>query len=204
MTDNILSAYKHLLDITKDLILLSTAQGIVHWDMETMMPPKAVELRSQQLALLSRIGHRMSTAPEIGKLLKEIMASPQYDAFGEVEKRNVFLIKKSYDEQTALPEKLVSEIAMQQAVTVNTWKKAKKAQNFAVLKSELKKLVALRAPRDSPTLAYSTSAYHWKSSVKSLWHSHEPSDTTPPRLRQGEESMKLSTRSPADTTTTSA
>jgi carboxypeptidase Taq len=60
-----------------------------------------------------------------------------------LEKRNVHLIKKGYDEQNALPEKLVSEIAMQQAVTVNTWKKAKKAQNFALLKPELEKLVAL-------------------------------------------------------------
>jgi carboxypeptidase Taq len=143
MTDNILSAYKRLLNLTKDLILLSSAQSIVYWDMETMMPPKAVEQRSQQLALLSRISHRMSTAPEIGKLLKEIMTNPQYDAFGEVEKRNVYLVKKSYDEQTALPEKLVSEIAMQQAVTVNTWKKAKKTQSFAMLQPELEKLVAL-------------------------------------------------------------
>jgi carboxypeptidase Taq len=143
MTDNILSAYKRLLDITKDLILLSSAQGIVHWDMETMMPPKAVEQRSQQLALLSRIGHRMSTTPAIGKLLNKITTSPQYDAFSEVEKRNVFLIKKNYEEQTALPEKLVSEIAMQQAVTVNTWKKAKKAQSFVMLQPELEKLVAL-------------------------------------------------------------
>lgn len=143
MTSNIHSAYKKLLNRIKDLIVLSSAQSVVHWDMETMMPPKAVEQRSQQLALLSRISHRMGTAPEIGKLLNEIRTSPQYDTFSELEKRNVHLIKKGYDEQTALPEKLVSEIAMQQAVTVNTWKKAKKAQNFAVLKPELEKLVAL-------------------------------------------------------------
>ena len=143
MTGNIHSAYERLLNRIKDLIVLSSAQSVVHWDMETMMPPKAVELRSQQLALLSRISHRMSTAPEIGKLLNEILTSPQYGTFSELEKRNVFLMKKGYDEQTALPEKLVSEIAMQQAVTVNIWKKAKKAQNFAVLKPELEKLVAL-------------------------------------------------------------
>ena len=67
MTSNIRSAYKKLLARTKDLIVLSSAQSIIHWDMETMMPPKAVEQRSQQLALLSSISHKMSTAPEIGK-----------------------------------------------------------------------------------------------------------------------------------------
>ncbi len=143
MTDNVFSSYKKLMSRAKDLIVLSSAEAIIHWDMETKMPPKAVEQRSQQLALLSRISHKMSTAPEIGKLLNAILTNPQYEALGEVEKRNVYLIKKNYDEQTALPEKLVAEIAKQQAITVNTWKKAKKAKNFAILKHELEKLVAL-------------------------------------------------------------
>ncbi len=143
MTHNILSAYKKLLGRTKDLFVLASAQSIIQWDMETMMPPKAVEQRSQQLALLSRISHKMSTAPEIGKLLNTILTSPQHDTLSEVEKRNIHLIKKSYDEQTALPEKLVAETAKQQAITVNTWKKAKNAKNFAKLKPELEKLVAL-------------------------------------------------------------
>ena len=123
--------------------MLSSAQSVIHWDMETMMPPIAVEQRSQQLALLSRISHKMSTAPETGKILNAILTNPNYDALGEVEKRNVHLIKKNYDEQTALPEKLVAELAKQQAITVNTWKKAKKAKKFPTLKPELEKLVAL-------------------------------------------------------------
>jgi Zn-dependent M32 family carboxypeptidase len=45
-------------------------RGIVHWDMETMMPPKAINMRSQQLAMLSKIGHKMSTDPQIGRLLE--------------------------------------------------------------------------------------------------------------------------------------
>jgi carboxypeptidase Taq len=143
MASSIFSAYKKLMTRAQDLIILSSAGAIIHWDMETMMPPKAVEQRSQQLALLSRISHKMSTAPEIGKLLNAVTISPQYDALGEVEKRNIYLIKKNYDEQTALPEKLVSEIAKQQAITVNTWKKAKAAKNFEMLKPELEKLVAL-------------------------------------------------------------
>ena len=143
MARNLLSVYKKLMTQTKDLIVLSSAEAIIHWDMETMMPPKAVEQRSQQLALLSRIKHKMSTSRETGKLLNAIAANPQYDELNEVEKRNVYLTKKNYDEQTALPEKLVSEIAKQQAITVNTWKKAKATKTFAILEPELEKLVAL-------------------------------------------------------------
>ena len=135
--------YKKLLARTKDLKVLQSAEDIIHWDMETMMPPRAVELRSQQLAVLSRLEHKMSTDPEIGRLLKQIAASPDFDKLGQIEKRNLHLIKKNYDEQTALPEKLVEEIAKQQAITVNVWKKAKKTRKFSLFRPDLQKLVGL-------------------------------------------------------------
>jgi carboxypeptidase Taq len=143
LKNNIESTYKELLSKTKDIVVLSTAEGIVHWDMEIYMPPKAVEQRSQQLALLRRIRHKMATEPEIGKLLKDIQTSPEYEKLGRVEKRNLYLISKSYQEQTALPEKLVAELAMQEALTVNTWKKAKAKKDFNLYKQDLQKLLDL-------------------------------------------------------------
>ena len=143
MVNNIRDDYEKLLDRTKDLIILQSVESIIHWDMETKMPPRAVEQRSQQLALIYRLIHKLGTAPEIGKLSTSILRSPQYEMLNQVEKRNVYLIKKNYDEQTALPEKLVGEIAKQQTITVNTWKKAKKAKSFSMLKPELGKLVTL-------------------------------------------------------------
>ncbi len=143
MLDNLQSAYKEILVKTRDLIILQSAESVIQWDMETKMPPRAVEQRSLQLALISRLSHQMSTNPEIGKLLKQITSNPNYDTLGQVEKRNVYLINKNYQEQTALPEELVSEKAKQQAVAVNTWKKAKKAKNYVMLKPELEKLINL-------------------------------------------------------------
>jgi carboxypeptidase Taq len=60
-----------------------------------------------------------------------------------VEKRNIYLIIKSYREQTALPEKLVGDLAMQEAITVNTWKKAKAKKDFNIYKADLQKLYDL-------------------------------------------------------------
>jgi carboxypeptidase Taq len=137
------SAYKELLLKTKDLVVLSTAEGIIHWDMEIYMPPKAVEQRSEQLALISRIRHKLATNPEIGKLLKILQTSPSYQALGEVERRNLYLIDKSYREQTALPEKLVSDLALQEALTVNVWKKAKAKKSFSLFKADLQRLLDL-------------------------------------------------------------
>jgi carboxypeptidase Taq len=144
MTERVFSSYKKLLEKVKNIIILQSAEAIVHWDMETMMPPKAIKLRSHQLELLSRIEHKMSTDPEIGTLLEEIMRQLGYDKLDYVQKRNVYLIKKQYDEQTKLPEELVAEIARQEAISVDVWKKAKAAKNFSVFRPELEKLVELK------------------------------------------------------------
>ncbi len=137
------SYYQKIMEKAKNQLVLGSAESIVSWDMETMMPPKAIKLRSEQLALLSRIKHKMSTDPDIGNLLEKIMRHPEYDKFDEVQKRNIYLAKKNYDEQTKLPEELVAEIAKQQAITVDIWKKAKASKDFAMFRPELEKLVDL-------------------------------------------------------------
>jgi len=136
-------SYKKLLNKTKDLIILQTVQSIIQWDMETMMPPKAVEQRSYQLALLSRMEHKISTSPEMGRLINEIKSNANYETLDQIKKRNFHLIKKNYEEQTQLPEKLVSETTRQQVLTVNSWKKAKASKDYSRLKPDLDKLIDL-------------------------------------------------------------
>jgi carboxypeptidase Taq len=144
MTKALMSSYKNLLEKTENIVALNSAAAILHWDMETMMPPKGIKMRSLQLAMLSRIGHKMSTDPEIGRLLEETMKHPDYISLDFTHKRNLYLIKKSYDEQTKLPEELVVEISKQQVITIDTWKKAKANKDFNKFKPELEKLFNLK------------------------------------------------------------
>ena len=138
------SNYDKLLGRTRDLFILGWTESLVSWDMETKMPPRGIALRSEQLAQLSQIGHRMITDPEVGKLLDSIEKSPDYETLNELQKRNIYLIRKNYDEQTKLPEKLVVETAKQQAIAIDTWKKAKAAKNYSLFRPELEKLFELR------------------------------------------------------------
>ncbi len=141
---SLISSYEKLMDKAKDLLVLQSATSIIYWDLETMMPPKGIKLRSLQLAMLQRIVHKLSTEPYIGKLIDEIMSHGQYDALDDIQTRNVYLMKKQYDEQTKLPEELVAETARQQALTVDIWKKAKASNDYNMFKPELKKLLDLR------------------------------------------------------------
>ncbi len=112
----------------------------------------------------------MGTDPQIGKLLSKIQASPEYQALGHVEKRNLYLINKSYQEQTALPEKLVADLAMQEALTVNTWKKAKAKKDFNFYKADLQKLLDL----NKQVAEILMKVKHTKSPYEALLDNFEP------------------------------
>ncbi|NIU82315.1 MAG: hypothetical protein GWN31_02450 [Candidatus Thorarchaeota archaeon] len=144
MGNELKSAYNELMEKFKDLTLLGSVQSLAHWDMETKMPPKGITLRSEQLALLRKLRHEMITDPEVGKLLASIREHPDYVALSEVEKRNVYLIQKNYKEEAKLPERLVSELAKQTAITTKTWKEAKSAADFSIFQPELEKLLELK------------------------------------------------------------
>ena len=142
--DPIVEAYKKLMQRVEEMIILSSAGSILQWDMETKMPPRGIGLRSRQLALMEKIGHGMVTEPEVGRLISQIMSSHCYESLDAVQKRNVHLTKKAYDEATKLPEELVVETARQQAITIDVWKKAKASRNYAAFKPDLEKLFNLR------------------------------------------------------------
>ena len=136
--------YEKLMEKAKAIAILRSTEDVLRWDMKTKMPPRGITLRSEQLATLSGIKHKMITDPEIGTLLEKIERHQNYDELDAIQKRNVYLMRKSYDEQTKLPEELVTETARQRAITIDTWKKAKTAKDFSVFKPELEKLVDLR------------------------------------------------------------
>jgi carboxypeptidase Taq len=143
-SDTLRSNYDKLLAKAKELAILTSTESLVSWDMETKMPPKGIHLRSEQLAQLSQIEHKMATDTEIGALLEKIESHSDFQSLDALRKRNVYLIRKNYDEQTRLPEKLVVETARQTAITIDVWKKAKAAKDFAMFKPELQKLFQLR------------------------------------------------------------
>ena len=100
MTETLNSKYNKLLEKTKNIVTLNSAASILHWDMETKMPPNGIKMRSLQLAMLSRFGHKMSTDPKIGRLLESTIKHSEYEDLNLIQKRNLYLIKKNYNEQT--------------------------------------------------------------------------------------------------------
>jgi carboxypeptidase Taq len=138
-----LDAYRSLLKKARDLMLLRSISDLMEWDFETKMPQGATNQRSIQMAIIEQLAHQKWIDPEIGTLLAKVKKSPEYEGFGAEDKRNVYLMQRSYDQQTKLPTELVEEIAKQSVVCTSTWKKAKAEKNYSIFKPELEKMVGL-------------------------------------------------------------
>jgi len=142
--EDALQNYTRLMDKVKEIIILDTAGSVIHWDMETKMPPKGIELRSLQLAQMSKIKHRMMIDTQISKLLDQMLRSSTYNSLNAIQRRNVSLFKRLHDEAVCLPETLVFEMAKQEAIATDVWKKAKASNNYLHFQPELKKLLELK------------------------------------------------------------
>jgi carboxypeptidase Taq len=145
MPSDLLDSYDELLSRSKKLVLLSSAIGILHWDLETKMPPRGLEQRSEQLAVLDVMAHQELVSPDVAILLDRIEGHEDLASLDDVQRRNVHLFRKAYDESARLPERLVADLSKQSAITVGAWKKAKAAQDFKLFRSDLARMIELRA-----------------------------------------------------------
>jgi carboxypeptidase Taq len=136
--------YERLLSKIKDVYVLGSVAGVIQWDTETKMPRGAFEYRSQMQSLLGRLDQRMATDPEIGELLGRIEKDTGVGSMDEVQRRNLYLIRKDYDEKTKLPERLIAAISRQEVISYQAWHKAKGAKDFSIFKPELERMLELK------------------------------------------------------------
>jgi carboxypeptidase Taq len=127
--------YEKLLGKTRELFQLQTGMGIVRWDLQTYMPPKGMKQRSEQLALLSKLWHRMATDKELEQLVKDLQK--EKESLNQEQIREIDLVNRRLNRILGIPEDLVAQESAQRTVTTATWKKAKDTNNWKLFESEL-------------------------------------------------------------------
>ena len=136
--------YEELLDRAKNMAVIRSTSSMMNWDSETYMPPRGIGIRSEQLAWLDLMAHRELLDPEFLKLLSTIESDKNIGSLEFHERRNLQLLRRAYNESAKLPEKLVTDLARQQTLSVGSWKKAKAAKDFALFRDDLAKNIDLK------------------------------------------------------------
>ena len=131
-------AYEALMVQMRELDVIGQISGLLGWDQEVMMPPKAAAMRAEQLAWLSKEGHTRMTAPEVGEL---ISAAESEVNGSEVEQGNIRIIRDSYDKATKKPTEFVEEKARHTSKSIVSWTEAREKNDFSIFRDDLAKMI---------------------------------------------------------------
>ncbi len=147
--------YQQFIEQVKGVYLAHSIEGILEWDQETYMPPKAAEGRASQVALIAGIAHEKLIDDALGKLLADVEQEQDEDV---VVATNVREMRRLHDRAVKLPTKLVQEIARVSSLAKDAWVQARKESKFAHFAPHLEKLLDLKR-EVAEKIGYETEPY---------------------------------------------
>lgn len=145
---------RKLLEISGELFDIAGATSLLHWDQETYMPPRGIIHRSRQLATLSAIYHERLTDNKVGELLKKLEGK----GTTETDKALIREMNREYNKATKIPEKLVKDLSVATSVGLETWKQARKENDFKLFRDSLQRIIDLKIEQTN-LIGYKDSPY---------------------------------------------
>ena len=116
------------------------AIGVVYLDASTAAPKGTWEGRGRTMATLSEITYNLETSPEVGEMLTYLEA--HMEELTELQKRQVEVLRKSYDQTNKVPAQEYIEYSVLQNDAQAAWEKAKNENDFSAFAPYLEKIVA--------------------------------------------------------------
>jgi len=133
----------HVID--RECCLLQRTAALLHWDMETYLPPLGIEERSEQLALLESLYHERFTSSETGHLLEELGSvtdNPQGDEkLPELERDFLKVTRRDYDKKKKLPVDFVAAAARAEGLSNAAWAEARRNNDFNAFLPHLETMI---------------------------------------------------------------
>jgi len=127
-----------------EVVDLKSAQGVLGWDQETLMPPGGAEGRGYQLGTLAKIAHEKFTSDEVGQLLDDLEPLTSQLLADSDDDCLIRYSLREYRKLKRVPAAFVEEDTRVTSNAYSVWEKAKATSDFARFQPELEKIVALR------------------------------------------------------------
>lgn len=125
----------------RELRHLESIGGLLGWDEQTMMPPKAAPGRAAATGTLASIEHERLTSPEYGDLIDQV-SQLELD---EPRRAMVDMARRSRDRAVKLPPELVREMAEMGSRSQQAWVQARTADDFSIFEPLLQRMLELKA-----------------------------------------------------------
>jgi carboxypeptidase Taq len=119
---------------------LKSLQNLLAWDMETMMPPGAIDDRAKRLSYINGKIHAHITSKKYQNLLTDLQSSK----LTKTERRLLRELNWDVNLHTALPRRHVEELAKAQTVATHVWAHARSKNDWEVFLPHLENLIDLK------------------------------------------------------------
>lgn len=160
-------SYAELIAVVKEANILSSIEGLLDWDSETVMPEKGLAARAEQLSLMAALAHARRTDPRIGDWLGQLEGK----AADESQAANLREIRRGYDRAVKIPAELIRKIAHASTLAKDAWGKARAEKNFHAFAPHLSTLLDLKR-QVAGAIGYAAEPYD------ALLDEYEPGMTT--------------------------
>ncbi|MGA2929565.1 MAG: carboxypeptidase M32, partial [Solirubrobacteraceae bacterium] len=109
---------------------LHNAAQVLHWDQQTMMPPRGAPARAEALATLQRLRHDLFVSAETGRLLEA--AAGQLDGAdpGSDEASLIRVARRHWDKARRVPSELAADLTRAASVGQEAWVSARANSDF--------------------------------------------------------------------------
>ena len=132
------------------------AVALMHWDMETQIPPKGAGIRAQQIGTMSGIAHKMFVNDEMHSLLKKLLDDK---SLNEEQKKNIALTFKDFEKKKKYPAEFVETMSKTTSEASVVWEKARKEKDFKMFQPYLEKIIDLKK-QECEMLGYDEHPYN--------------------------------------------
>jgi carboxypeptidase Taq len=136
--------YEELKRHLGEVVDLRRVSSLLEWDQQTLMPPRAAELRADELATLDRLAHERFTSAEIGRLLENLA---QYEESLDPDSDEASLIRvtrRDWEKARKVPSELRGQMTHSAAVALPAWVNARKNSDFKSFLPHLERNVELK------------------------------------------------------------
>ncbi|MDR0877653.1 MAG: carboxypeptidase M32 [Treponema sp.] len=134
-----------LFRIDRECRHLEHALAALQWDQETNLPPKGVEDRSEQLAMLEGISHERLIAGETGRLLESLESTSENprgdEGLPDIDRDFLRVLRRKYDKAVKLPADFVTAAARAEGLSQAAWSQARKNNDFASFLPHLETMI---------------------------------------------------------------
>jgi carboxypeptidase Taq len=151
-------AYAELIRREKEASVLGSCASLLSWDEHVYMPKGGAGHRAEQMALLARMTHELTTDPVRGELLGELESSSLVREPTSAEAVNIREMRRTYDRAVKIPKTLVEELARATTLSQQAWAEARAKSDFKLFQPHLQKIVGLKR-QEAEAVGYRKTPY---------------------------------------------